>query len=222
MPEIRRYLLRVAQLGHLPKKLILVQITPPNADNGGAIIDRGNELPPDIFLGSIQDDERSDRILPMVALSSELVTNWLHETLNYNTVIMSLFPSAGYEERTLSPANCHDTPPEWLRHLPTRLQTRLGTYGGFRCVPRLWAGALRRDGSQLVPRDGDRLPLVQNENPLKESDRALRTGDEHPIAAMATDVRTNTHRSETKKFATAVDATASTVATIGSIPRAPT
>src|SRR5215510_8531269 len=92
LPEIRRYLLRVAQLNHLPKKLILVQITPPNADNGGAIVDRGNELPPDIFLSSIKDDERSDRILPIVALSWELVSNWLHETLNYNTVIMSLFP----------------------------------------------------------------------------------------------------------------------------------
>jgi len=183
LPEIRRYLLRVAQLNHLPKKLILVQITPPNADNGGAIVDRGNELPPDIFLSSIKDDERSDRILPIVALSWELVSNWLHEILNYNTVIMSLFPSGGYEERTLNPANCHDTPPPaWLSHLPTRLQTRLGTYGGFRCVPRLWAGALRRDGSQQVPRDEIRMPLVQNENPLKESERALRTGDEHTIA----------------------------------------
>jgi hypothetical protein len=34
LPEIQRYLLRVEQKGHLPKELIVVQITPPNADNG--------------------------------------------------------------------------------------------------------------------------------------------------------------------------------------------
>src|SRR5882672_8325388 len=91
LPEIRRYLLHVAQLNHLPKKLILIQITPPNADNGGFIIDHGNELPPDIFLSTIESDERSNRLLPLVTLSWELVRNWLHEILNYNTVIMSLF-----------------------------------------------------------------------------------------------------------------------------------
>jgi len=182
LPEIRRYLLHVAQLNHLPKKLILIQITPPNADNGGFIIDHGNELPPDIFLSTIESDERSNRLLPLVTLSWELVRNWLHEILNYNTVIMSLFQSGGYEERTLSPANCHDTSPAWLSRVPGRLQTILGTYGGVRCVPRLWTGALRRDGSQLVPRGEDRIPLVQNEDPLRESDRALRAGDEHTIA----------------------------------------
>src|SRR5262245_23754706 len=182
LPEFRRYLLRVAQLNHLPKKLILVQITPPNADNGGFIIDRGNELPPDIFLSSIESDERSGHQLPIVTLSWELVRNWLHEILNYNTVLMSLLQSRGYEERTLSPASCHDTPPAWLTRLPTRLRTILGTYGGVRCVPHLWTGALRRDGSQLIPPREDRMLLVQNENPLRESDRALRTGDEHTIA----------------------------------------
>src|SRR5262249_19105475 len=33
-----------------------------------------------------------------------------------------------------------------------------------------------------VARGEDRPPLVQNEDPLRESDRALRTGDEHTIA----------------------------------------
>ena len=77
LPEIRRYLLRVAQLNHLPKKLILVQVTPPNADNGGAIIDRGNELPPDVLLSSREDDRGLDGPLPLMALSWELVSNWL-------------------------------------------------------------------------------------------------------------------------------------------------
>jgi hypothetical protein len=182
LPEIRRYLLRVAQLNHLPKRLMLVQITPPNADNGGAIIDRGNELPPDILLSSREDDGDSDRLLPLMALAWEFVSNWLHEILNYNTVVMGLFQHGGHEERTLSPANCHDNPPAWLSRLPTMLQVRLGTYGGLRCVPRLWSGALRRDGSQFVPGPEERMPLVQNENVLKEADRALRAGDEQKIA----------------------------------------
>ena len=182
LPEIRRYLLRVAQRNHLPKRLILVQITPPNADNGGFIIDRGNELPPDLLLSGRKDGGDSGRLLPMVALSWELVSNWLHEILNYNTVIMSLFQHGDYEDRTLSPANCHDNPPTWLRRLPIGLQTRLGTYGGLRCVPQLWSGALRRDGSQLVLGPEKRTPLVQNESALKEADRALQTGDEQKIA----------------------------------------
>ena len=182
LSEIRRYLLRIAQLGHLPKKLILVQITPPNADNGDAIIDRGNELPPDILLSSLGDDEESGRVLPIVAVAWELVRNWLHEILNYNTVVMSVFQSGGYEGRTLSPANCHEAVPAWLSRVPLRFQTVLGTYGGFHCIPRLWAGALRRDGSQLVTPPEDGAVLVQNENPLKDSDRALRMGDEHTIA----------------------------------------
>jgi len=182
LSEIRRYLIRVAQLGHLPKKLILIQITPPNADNGGFIIDRGNELPPDILLSSLTADERSVSLLPIVTVAWELVSNWLHEILNYNTIVMSIFQSGGYGERILSPANCHDTPPAWLHRLPIMLQSRLGTYGGFRCMPRLWTGALRRDGSQLVPQPEDRMPIVQNENPLKEADRALRAGDERAIA----------------------------------------
>jgi hypothetical protein len=182
LPEIRRYLLRVARLNHLPKKLILVQVTPPNADNGGAIIDRGNELPPDVLLSSREDDRGLDGPLPLMALSWELIINWLHEILNYNTVVMSLFQRGGYEERTLSPANCHENPPAWLSRLPVMLQSRLGTYGGLRCVPRLWSGALRRDGSQLVAGPETRTPLVQNENALKETERALRAGDEQKIA----------------------------------------
>lgn len=182
LPEIRRYLQRVARLNHLPKKLILVQITPPNADNGGAIIDRGNELPPDVVLSGRESNGDSDGLLPLMALSWEFVSNWLHEILNYNTVIMGLSQHSGYEERTLSPANCHDSPSAWLSRLPTMLQSRLGTYGGLRCVPHLWLGALHRDGSQLVPEAEDHMPLVQNENALKEADRALRTGDEQEIA----------------------------------------
>ena len=49
-------------------------------------------------------------------------------------------------------------------------------------MSRLWSGALRRDGSQLVAGPENRTPLVQNENALKEADRALRAGDEQKFA----------------------------------------
>ena len=48
--------------------------------------------------------------LSLVTLSWELLSNWLHEVLNYNTLIMSLFQRGGCEKRTLSPANRHDNP----------------------------------------------------------------------------------------------------------------
>jgi hypothetical protein len=184
LPELRQYLLRVAQLGHLPKKLILIQITPPNADNGGFIINLGNELPPDILLSSLANDRVSSNHLPLVTVGWELLNNWLHEILNYNTVIMSIFQSGGYEDRTINPANCRDEPSAWLRRLPTMLQRVLSGYGGLRCVRRLWLGALRRDGSQLPPSQQAeyRTPIVQNENALRETERSLRAGDEREIA----------------------------------------
>src|SRR5262249_50983534 len=49
LPEIYRYLLRIEQLHQLPKKLIIVQITSPNIDNGLYIINFGYELPPDLL-----------------------------------------------------------------------------------------------------------------------------------------------------------------------------
>jgi hypothetical protein len=186
LPEIHRYLLHVEKKGHLPRKLILVQITPPNADNGRFIINLGNELPPDILLSGIGRDEQSRSLLPIAAVVWELIDNWLHEVLNYNTVVLSIFQSGGYKERIVDPANCHDDTPAWLRRLPSRLQNVIGAYGGFRlfCVRRLWWGAFRRDGSQALQHDetASVQDRVQNENPLKESERALRAGDEREIS----------------------------------------
>ena len=191
LPEIHRYLLHVEQNNRLPRKLILVQITPPNADNGRFIINSGNELPPDIVLSAVRHDGLSGRVWPTIAVVWELVNNWLHEILNYNTVLLSVIQSGGYKERTINPANCHDDTPTWVRRLPSwKLQNVILAVGGFRmfCLQRLWWGALRRDGSQLVETiwrseaGQDRAPIVQNEDPLRESERGLRGGDEREIA----------------------------------------
>lgn len=185
LPELRQYLLRVAQLDHLPKKLILIQITPPNADNGGFIINSGNELPPDILLSDLSDHRpSSNNLLPLVTVAWALVNNWVHEILNYNTIIMSIFQRGGYEDRTINTANCRDDPSTWLRRLPMTLQQQFSALAGLRCVPRLWMGALRRDGSQrpLSRQAEERTPLVQNENALRDAERSLRAGDEREIA----------------------------------------
>ena len=189
LPEIRRYLLRIEQQGHLPKKLILVQITPPNADNGRFIINSGNELPPGIILSGIGRNELLGKPLLSGTVLWEVIDNWLHEVLNYNTFILSIIQSGGYKDRTVSPVFCHDNIPAWMRALPGKLQHLFGAAGAFNlfCLRRLWWGAYLRDGSQLndneiEPATEDAATVVQNENPLRESDRGLRAGDEHEIA----------------------------------------
>ena len=190
LPEIRRYLLRVEQQGHLPKKLILVQITPPNADNGRFIINFGNELPPDIVLSGIGRNEFLRTPLLSGTILWEVIDNWLHEVLNYNTFILSIIQSGGYKDRTVSPVFCHDNIPAWIRVLPGKLQNLFGAAGAFDlfCLQRLWWGAYHRDGSQVTHNEvepaavDDAATVVQNESPLRESDRGLRAGDEREIA----------------------------------------
>ena len=117
LPEIHRYLRHIERDGRLPKKLILVQITPPNADNGRFIVNLGNELPPDMLLSVLGRDELA-RKPSIAAVAWELIDNWLHEVLNYNTFVLSIFQGGDYKQRTVSPANCRDETPVWPRRLP--------------------------------------------------------------------------------------------------------
>ncbi len=183
LPEIRRYLLRVEQTGHLPKKLILIQITPPNADNGRFIINLGNELPPDVLLSGIGRDKLSTTPLAIAAAAWELADNWLHEVLNYNTFILSIVQRGNYADRTVSPLMCHDEASAWLLNLPAKLQLMgIGAPSRFFCLRRSWIGAINRDGSQAEFPQADETVIVQNEDPLRESERGLRAGDEGEIA----------------------------------------
>jgi hypothetical protein len=183
LPEIHRYLLRVEQTGHLPKKLILVQITPPNADNGGFIINLGNELPPAVLLSTVGGrDELSTDPLTIAAAAWELTDNWLHEVLNYNTFILSIVQSGNFADRTVSPSTCHDETSTWLRYMPATLLMGIGASvrSHLFCLRRLWSHAIRPDGSEFW--QADETLIVQNEDPLRESERALRAGDEREIA----------------------------------------
>ena len=178
LPEIHRYLQRVEQTGHLPKKLILVQITPPNADNGNFIINLGNELPPDVRIGG--QDNFLTNPLPVAAAAWEFADNWLHEVLNYNTFILSIVQGGNFADRTVDPSTCHDELSTRMDRLPAKLLMAIGaSRSRLFCLRRLWNNAIRPDGSGYLQADEI---IVQNEDPLKESNRALRAGDEREIA----------------------------------------
>lgn len=153
LPEIYRYLLHIEQVGHLPKKLILVQITSPNLDNGSFIINFGYELPPDLLLIGAAGDSLLERASRFGEFAWEITENWLHETLNYSTFILS-FAQAGYEDRVIDPATCQpmdleNSVPKFFRHAPWVVQNLLAKSGIERdyCQRDHWWPALRRDGS---------------------------------------------------------------------------
>ena len=191
LPEIHRFLRHIERLGRLPGKLILVQITPPNADNGRFIIDRGNELPPDLLLSDLRREGLAKNIRQLAAVNWELTNNWLHEILNYNTLILGLIQGKSYKDRIVGRALCPPDIPIWLTRLPQTVLNIIGPPVGHRfyCLRYTWWGGLRRDGSvdaefredETAPAQSEAAPIL-DEHPLKESERGLRSGDEAEIA----------------------------------------
>lgn len=118
LPEIHRLLGHVERLGHLPRKLILIQITPPNADNGRFIIDRGDELPPDLLLSDLRREGLASNVRQLAAVNWELINGWLHGILNYNTLILGLIQGHSYKDRIVGPSICKDSPSQ-LSRLPS-------------------------------------------------------------------------------------------------------
>ncbi len=186
LPEIYRYLRHIEQLGHLPRRLLLVQITSPNIDNGHYIINFGYELPPDLLLISPTNESLIESVSLLGAYAWEVVENWLHETLNYSTFILS-FMQSGYEDRLIAPADCKPTDtdvrlPAMLQHLPWAVQNIFLEAGVGRnfCDGTSLSAAFRRDGS-----NDDRYPrarLIKDQDPLIDSQRGLVSGDEYEIA----------------------------------------
>lgn len=191
LPEVHRYLRHIERVGRLPRRLILVQITPPNADNGHFIINWGNELPPDVLLSDLDEDGVLSSAKELLSVAWELANNWLHELLNYNTFISGLLQRGAYQDRIVDPATCQGDLPGWLNRLPYTAQNMLGAFAGhaFYCLRRTWWGAFRRDGSadfsfreyERAPGEAD-PPPVRNEDPLNDTQRALKAGDELEIA----------------------------------------
>jgi hypothetical protein len=188
LPEIERYLLRIEKLGHLPKKLLIIQITPPHADNGDFIVNWGTELPPDIILSGEKFGTGSD-LTHAAQIYSLVAENWMGEILNYNTFLLGLI-SDSKAGRVFTPGECAARQRNWLEKLPFMLQGVLRSWskGGFYCNPRTWGGAFRRDGSVPFPLQADGVtPLQVQDAPmsgdvgLQNSTRGLSSDDDERI-----------------------------------------
>jgi hypothetical protein len=181
LPEIYYYLRHLEIRGRLPSALILVQITTPNNDNGAYIINFGNELPRDLLLDGSEDGGVLQKAAWFAAIVWQVVENWLHELLNYNTFILG-FLQGGPQDRVIDPAACRAAErPAWLRRMPLMLGDMIDLYAGhLYCQRRTWHAALRRDGSYDAAYADE--PLIEDENPLRASERRLNAGDEDRIA----------------------------------------
>ena len=197
LPEIYYYLRHIENLHRLPTKLMIVAITAPNADNGGFIINHGNELPPDILLSELRGEavERTRSIATnskqFASIAWQLVENWLHETLNYNTFVLGLLQN-GQTSRIAGPAICQAaragrSHPAWLDRLPDRLRVFLATtrFPEPSCNPKqLWQTYLA-DGSIHLPLES--RPVI-DDDPLDATSRQLRIGDDATIARYLADI----------------------------------
>jgi hypothetical protein len=128
-------------LGHLPKRLALVQITTPNNDNGLYIVNWGNELPPDVVLESLVR-HRAGNLIQTLGVAWQVLRNEMHDVLSYNTALLSLV-QGGRNDRVISRALCQGDTPRWLQRLPSGLRGIVGPYAGrsFYCMPHnSWLG----------------------------------------------------------------------------------
>jgi hypothetical protein len=183
LPEIEAYLLHLERLDHLPRRLMLVQITTPNNDNGRYIVDWGSELPPDVVFQALGGEGRGGA-WRRAELAWQVLRNELHEVLNYNTVMLSILQGSR-DDRVTSEAACQGEVPAWLRRMPFTVSRVVGPSAGrsFYCMPQNAKYGYRRDGSMALPDPRVEPPeLVQNRNPLKDAERALNAGDEPKIA----------------------------------------
>jgi len=184
LPELLVFLRHIDARGRLPSDLIIISVTPPNADNGEFIINRGNELPNEILL--------EDRAAQSGAEAPSLaLTLWntlelqLHEVFNYNTLIFGVVQGPR-TSRITGPVGCQRAEPQraapgWLQRLPWTVRSRLERYfAPDTCATRGWREAVRRDGS-LDP--NFEFALVLQDQPLPEAGRGLHAGDERAIAA---------------------------------------
>jgi hypothetical protein len=182
LPELEAYLSHIEKLGHLPSRLALVQVTSPNTDNGNFIVNWGHELPPDIVLERLMGQ---GDFAAAAGLAWQVVRSELNEVLNYNTAILSLV-QGGPDHRVVGEAACREASPEWLERVPVVLRGAIGPIAGrsFYCLPQNRWYAYRRDGSMPQLQPGETPPPpIQNEEPLKDSDRGLNAGDEARIAS---------------------------------------
>ena len=186
LPEIYRYLRQIELLGRLPKRLILVQITSPNIDNGLFVINFGHELPPDLLRIGSEGGTILETASSVGDFAWQVTENWLHETLNYSTFLLG-FGRREDRDRVIDPTRCRTAEDgvslqEFVRFAPQIVRDFLANYvmqGDF-CRRAYWTGAIRRDGS--TDAKYAHAPLILDEYRLDEKERGLNSGDESEIA----------------------------------------
>lgn len=193
LPELRDYLAYVEHLGRLPSRMILVQITTPNNDNGHYIIHYGTELPAEII--SHAQQWGLTNILPAARYYLEEWRIAIGRVFRYSTLILGAL--AG--DRQIYPldlAACDGpaTDEAAKSALAQRLEkvlpgTVLAPLGGISssvlCRERYLDGAFRADGSVL--QRSATAPIL-DQNRLDMSARYLVAGDDDIIAKAMRDI----------------------------------
>ena len=171
LPDIYDYLLFAEQNNRLPTKLIVVQMTTPNNDNGDYIAKRSKELPAD--LQGVQGKSLSDLYTSL--------NLWMAKTFDYATFILGLFQSSQLS-RLVSIGDCgQETRYAWTNRLPSMVVNTLSMAGvqfNF-CDPKLFQGALQADGS--ISSVGLDRSVIANQNALDAKDAHLSSDDTRRI-----------------------------------------
>jgi hypothetical protein len=188
LPEVLEMLTHIEAHGRLPKKLILVQITAPNADNGRFIINHGNELPPDVVLHAPPGAGWTARAQAFAGAAWRTIETNLHEVLNYNTLILGALQNND-ASRLTGPYMCQSaarppppSPPAWFAKLPwaARKNFAAAVVRDY-CRDGSWSWMVRRDGS-IIPPPASAAELIRDEDPLEPKDRGLKADDAAEIA----------------------------------------
>lgn len=203
LTELFALLRYLEEKGRLPRETIVLQVTPPNNDNGLHLLGFAGELPLPL-IRYVLDAEWREGPYGLIRLWSTLseafsgLVGSLYYQLSYSTFFESLRPEARWtlNERIFDIRSCESTAlsgaptPSWHRFAPGLLKQLLeniqsGPTAQVRCEAVHLANAIRRDGSAIAKYD--RKSLILNENPLdpREADasyRKVQGGDEEEIA----------------------------------------
>lgn len=188
LPELRDYLLHLEKLGKLPAETILVQITTPNNDNGGVIIELNHELPPDLLLeGAMRKATALEQARATAVALWNLTESTAQQVFGYATFILGLRGSS-MEGRIVSQERCAATAESELTLgrrialiLPAQLRQMVsGIDYRYYCAREFWRVAFQKDGSHAAEYSV-RAPVL-NASSLSERTRRLKYGDDAEIA----------------------------------------
>lgn len=195
LPEIRDYLAWLNEIGKLPTDTIIVQVTTPNNDNGGHIINYNGELPRDLH-GKYAEDRPQQSWYERAYLRFNDLRAEAKIILNYQSVLSSMFPG-GMGFMRSSDELCIDltrNPPHHglvgriVNLLPSTLASYAGELGRQVVLWRDCSGSaklqgFKGDGSVRVGYFGTNLLLNQHRKEIW-----LKPGDEDTIVRYMFDI----------------------------------